>query len=647
MTQDLDIRFVAFGLIVLAILGALFAPAMPFTIDGVIYTDMAKAMSENGSFAIASNGGVDGAPALSKEITFENNGLAYPLYPSGYAIIAAPFYALMGVRGLLLMNGLAFLGCAFLVYHISRRFFADRFIHIASLTVFVVATFVTNYVTAIWPHMLALLTWLGAIACAISAAEETSDLRRTWMLIASGLVIGLGISIRIDSILIYMVLFIWLRVFSRPADRLAPLWLSSGLLPGLVLSALMNAEKFGIFTPLSYGPSSGATQLGSYAVILTAGGLSFLALWLLNFPAIFSTLNKRLGPRNLLLAGVTATGIALFIAGGFIFDTLYGVYVLVFNLQAHNAYTQAGVELNEYGHLLFWGYPKKALIQSLPYLPLLLIPGFWFFRGKHVKAVSLCLLAIAAPITFYALNQWFGGGSYNLRYFIPTLPFIAILSAAALHDLTKVAGSVSRPVLLFAGVSAAGLYVGMQALGQAVPSLYAPAALYPQWIIAFLCACFVVSFLHFRRPTIAKATLVVSSFALIYGALVSLADESGHEKARAELRGYAQVISSALPQNALVLTTLPVLTMHAQHNGTSIMIPLEDNIDETIRATDAFARAGRCIYFHNPIVTDLLEPHLPDGTISKVPSWAGREKFPGDAKLAFFTLSSQKDACSF
>ncbi len=647
MTHELDIRIIGFGLVLVTMFGVFFAPAMPFTIDGVIYIDMAKAMSENGALAIASNGGVDGAPALTKEITFENGGAAFPLYPSGYAFIAAPFYALMGIRGLILMNVLSFLGSAFLVYHIAGRLYEEHFIRLAALAIFVVTTFVTNYVTAIWPHMLALLVWLGAIACTISAADTVNANRRMLAFIASGLIIGIGINIRIDSILIYAVLFVWLRIFSLPSHRLAPLWISIGLAPGLIFAAWLNGLKFGAFTPLSYGSTSGASQLSSYTNILIVGGLTFLSLWMINMPAMAMTAYRQFGLRNLLLAGAVAIGMSFVFMGSFIVDTLYGVYVLVLNLQAHNAYSQAGVELNEFGHLLFWGYPKRALIQSLPYLPLIIIPLFYFFRGKDTKSVSLCLLTIAAPIAFYALNQWFGGGSYNLRYFIPTLPFIAILSAVALHDLSSSAGTVSRSVLLFACVSAAALFVGTQELGQAVPALFVPAALYPQWAIAFLCTILIVVFLRTKGQSIAKATLVVSSFALAYSALLSLENESSHEKARAELRGYAQEIAKALPENSLILTTLPVLTMHAQHNGTSIMIPLEKNVDQVIRAASAFEEAGRCVYFHNPIVTELLKPHMADGEIDETPLWAGRNVFPGNAKLAFFTLSSQIERCRF
>ncbi|MHA7870844.1 MAG: hypothetical protein ACX939_00690, partial [Hyphococcus sp.] len=66
-----------------------------------------------------------------------------------------------------------------------------------------------------------------------------------------------------------------------------------------------------------------------------------------------------------------------------------------------------------------------------------------------------------------------------------------------------------------------------------------------------------------------------------------------------------------------------------------------------IDAATAFETAGRCVYFHNTIVTDLLAPHIGDRVIHSTPLWAGRERFPGDARLGFFTLRSQFDQCAF
>jgi hypothetical protein len=633
---------------VVLIFAAFLMPAMPFIIDGGIYIDMARAMANDGSLAIAGNGGVDGAPALTKYLTHDVGNLSYPQYPSGYAFIAAPFYALFGIRGLMLMNALALLASAFLVFHIAMRLFNEKTISFCAMGIFLLATFVSNYAVAVWPHMLSLLSWLGAITCTISANDSSNRRRRTLWFLFTGLIIGLGVNIRVDSILIFAVLFVWLKLFARPSDRLAPFWITIGMAPALLFAAWLNQIKFGVFSPFSYGASGGASDIRNYTAIILGGGIVLAGLWLVNIPTAVSAAHRRLGSKVTIAASIIGISAALLLAGPFLWKTLYGVYVLVFNLQAHNAYFQLGVERNEFDQLMFWGYPKKALIQSLPFLPLILVPIWNFFRRKNIVATSMCLLAIGAPITFYALNQWHGGGSYNMRYFIPTLPFIAILAAVALRDIAASAGGVNRRDILIASVLAALLFSGAQELGRAVPALYAPAALYPQWVLALISGGLIIGFL--LQPSskmIARTTLLASTVALVYSAFLSIENESSHEKARAELLSHSKEISKSIPESALVLTQLPVLLIHAEAQGASVMVPTDVNGPDALQAVNAFADAGRCVYFHNSMVSNLMAPHFPTGAINPTPLWAGRDVFPGDPRLAFFTLASQFNRCAF
>lgn len=647
MTRPIDIRIVFVGLLLILTAGAFLAPAMPFIIDGGVYLDMASAMAGEGALAIGGNGGVDDAPPLTKYLTRTDGELVYPQYPSGYALLAAPFYKLLGVRGLMLMNALSLAANAFLVFKISARLFKHETVSLSALTIFLLATFVSNYALAIWPHMLALLVWLGAIACAIYGTEATNTRSRALWLCAAGFVIGVGVNIRVDSILIFAVLFVWLRIFARPADRIAPLILTIGAAPLFALAAWLNHLKFGTLSPLSYGSSAGATNIQEYRTIIMGGAAILITLSLLNIPAALTLTRRKLSDRSLIITGAVAALAVMIVGHGFIWKTLYGIYVLVINLQAHDAYVQAGVERNEFGQLMFWGYPKKALIQSLPYLPLIVIPLMSFMRGKNVQTTSLCLLAIAAPVSFYALKQWHGGGSYNMRYFIPALPFIAILCAAGMRDIIIAAEGINRRDILIACVGAAIVFIGAQEVGRMTPALHAPSALYPQWIIALAVAG--LAGLFVLRPTqaTARATLLVSVFALAYGAFLSIENEASHEKARGELLAHSREISKSIPDGALVLTQLPVLLIHTEGNGAFVMVPRENNITEAIQAATAFAKAGRCVYLHNSMVSDLLAPHMATGAINPIPSWAGREAFPDDPRFAFFTLASQTGRCSF
>ncbi|MHA7873215.1 MAG: hypothetical protein ACX939_12770, partial [Hyphococcus sp.] len=528
-------------------------PAMPFIIDGGIYINMAQAMATEGALAIAGNGGVEDAPPLTKYLTRTDGALVYPQYPSGYGFIAAPFYLLFGVRGLMLMNALALAASVFLTADIAKKLFRDDFVKYGAAAILLFATYVSNYAVAIWPHMLSLAVWLGAVDCLLKGLSAKSARAQQLWLYLAGLTVGLGFHIRVDTVLLLAALLVWLKLIARPADRMAPLWIVAGAAPWLAMAAWLNYLKFGALTPLTYGSSAGATNLSGYASIIIAGAVTLTTIWLLNAPRALLAARQIFSVRIIWTACALAICTAAIAFHGFVWRVVDGAYVLIINLQAHDAYVQAGVERNEYGHLLFWGYPKKALIQSIPFLPLALIPVVRILHKDRFLPVSLCLTLIAAPIAFYSLNQWHGGGSYNMRYFIPTLPFIAMLCASALRDIIIVANPPHRREALFIAVVAALLFLGAQHIGDSTPALYAPAALYPQWALAAICAGAVVAFLWRRSRTNARATMLSGLFCIAYSAFLSLENAASHEKARAELQAHAQEIAKVFPEGALVL----------------------------------------------------------------------------------------------
>jgi len=647
----------AFLLAAALAVGAFLAPPAPFIVDGGIYIEMARAMADHGAFHIAGNGGVEGAPALTKYLTVARDGLVYPQYPSGYAFLAAPFYKLFGIKGLMAMNAIATLACVWLTHRIALKLYADKRVALYAALVLLFATYMSNYAFAIWPHAISLSLWLATVFCAIkgNATGQAGGRpgapprgRLIWFALA-GLAAGVGVNIRVDTILAAIAVLFWLRLFARPGDRLAAPCMLAGLMPGLLIAAYFNFLKFGNFTPFSYGTTQGAAYIGDYLPILAGGGVALAAICVVNIPAMLTAALNRAGAGAVAAGAIAIISLMVFIfAGEPLAKALYGVYVLVFNLQAHNAYYQPGVEPNAFGQLMFWGFPKRALVQSLPFLPLLLVPVFYFFRGKNVTAVSLCLLAIAAPISFYALNQWHGGGSYNMRYFMPALPFIAILSAVTLIRLVDKAGGVARQQALMVMVAAAALFIGLDMVGKAVPALYAPMALYPQWIIAAGLGVLVIFFvIKPESKRAARAALAGAGFALAYGGAVNFMDEVSHEKARANQLAFSKDIGRAITGAPLVLTQIPVLLLHAEAEGASVMVATGKNTARARGAVNAFANAERCVYFHNSLMRNLMAPSLPAEALTRTPYWAISRTAPEDPRLAFYGLVSQRETCAF
>ena len=627
---------------IIATAGAFLSVPMPFIIDGGIYIDMARAMAQEGALHIATNGGVEGAPPLTKYLTDPIGGLVYPQYPSGYAILAAPFYLIFGVHGLILINALSTVLCIWLTHQITKRLYTDK-VGLITAIIFAAATFISNYAFSVWPHMLALAISLWATYCTVLGTLTRHRNRETFYMLFAGLLIGAAINIRVDTILLFPILFIWLRLFAAPKNRLTALLLTVGMAPGLSLATYLNYLKFGVVAPLSYGPSPAGDTDGRYIPLMIGGGGLMLALWVFNAPALAKAVLNQWNMRGAMLASVVGFLLVLLIAGDFLLKIVTGAYVLLINLQAHDAYYQAGVEHNQYGELLFWGYPKKALVQSLPFLPLLLLPIFSFIKGVNVRETSLCLLAIAAPITFYAMNQWHGGGSYNMRYFIPALPFIAILTAISLQTLFSKASSPTRQTLLIIFFSAALLFFFMQSVSNASERLFVIAALYPQWVIATICFVTVLLFIWQNGQRASVLTSTIGLFAIGYAAILGVADEAGGQKARHAQYTMSKQIAAALPDTSLVLTQLPVLLAHAEQNGASVMVVEEKNAAKGAKALTAFEKTDRCVVVHNSLVARLLETHLSPQTLAPEPVWVG--KAGEDSRLAFYLLTSQQDAC--
>lgn len=641
----LEINAVLAWAILAALVGVWSTPAIPFIVDGGIYLEMARAMAERGSLHIADNGGVDGAGPMTKLLTDPIDGKVFPQYPSGYAFIASPFYAFLGVRGLILMNALAAIVCVLITHRIATKLF-NREVAVGAAVIFLVATFLANYAFAIWPHVLSLSLALGAVYCTILGAKNNNRHHRLANFFIAGLLIGAGVNIRVDAILMFPVVFFWLRAFALPTDRRSVAALIAGMAPALLLAAYLNQIKFGVFSPFSYGPATGANNAERYLPLMAAGVTGIIGLWLFNLQSIWKIVAYHVVRPEIrtsaIIASVAVIGAALYALK----DVLYGVYVLVINLQAHNAYQQVGVEYNEFGQLLFWDYPKKALIQSTPFLPLLIVPIVGFFRGKFVTSVSLCLLAISAPIVFYALNQWHGGGSYNMRYFLPATPFIAILCAFSISNFIEVAGKLEQRTLLIIIVSAAILFVSMQELGRAIAYFYAPASLYPQWVLAGVTAAGAIGFvLNSNSRNFSRIALAAGSLAIAHASFVNLADEAGARKAKTEQLVLAGAIANAMDGEPLIFTTLPVLTIMAEHDGAAIMTPNKKLMGDVIKSINAFSTAGRCVYFHNSIVSDLIAPYIGEGAIDPHATWAASERFPNDPRLGFFVLTSQSEQC--
>jgi hypothetical protein len=137
----------------------------------------------------------------------------------------------------------------------------------------------------------------------------------------------------------------------------------------------------------------------------------------------------------------------------------HGVYQLVVDLRIRDlAIVEGALSRGPGGGMIYMGALKKSLLQSCPYLVVLLVVSLQLLRsGKDAVALSLLMLVPATFIAFFGYFAWHGGHALNLRYFLPMLPFTSILACYVWREIAGQSGP--SPWGIRAGMLVAGALV--------------------------------------------------------------------------------------------------------------------------------------------------------------------------------------------
>lgn len=454
-----------------AALGALLAiwavgatvPA-PITIDDVSYQLMARDQAAGRGLEIWN--GYEERPSPELQLIVLDNasqiaahhGRLVSQYPHGYAVLAAPFYQAFGFQSLFWLNaaggGVAVLLCAVL----ARQLGASGPVARLSALILVSATFFADYMVGVPPHPLVSALTLGAWLLT-ERALELQD--RRWRPLMAGLLLSLALGLRLDTISFAPILVLVILGDARGRISQA-LGLLAGVLPALALLSWTNQIKFHTASPLSYGNTVSHTSgVGAYLPVVAAGLPVALALIALGRPA----LRARIGARRagLGLGALALVALAVPQSRALLTALAHGSWALWGDLRDIPA---AGVEPSDYispgGAMYHWGSIKKALCQSAPWLAL---APLWVAsalgdsdRAARLRRLMLVPIALTA---LYGLRAYHGGGSLNLRYFVPALPFLSVAVALTLSELAQ---ETQRRALALA--------LGLIGLG--IPALLAP-----------------------------------------------------------------------------------------------------------------------------------------------------------------------------
>jgi 4-amino-4-deoxy-L-arabinose transferase-like glycosyltransferase len=420
------------------VVAALFPSGGHFMVDEGAYHMMVRDFAGFRDFALWN--GYEEFPSgeLSFPVLRDHEGSLVSQYPEVYTLLALPFYRLMGYDGLFVLNALAFGGVAWLTFWLARRLFGSRGLALNACLVFVLATYAWEYSQATMPHAVSGLVVIGAVALALLALERPGEPRSLWLAAACGLVVGVGVGVRLDVAFVLpavTVPFLFLRPW-RPWHVLA---CALGTLPVLVLLGLVNQAKLGVISPFSYGTGQVGEVEGAtpYLAVVVAGALALAAVRVATLPWGERQIREHRG-LALLGLGLVVAAVLIVPQGRELAVRLAdGLYQLLVDLRVRDlAILEGGLSRGPGGSMVYIGAVKKSLLQSCPYLVVLIVPLVHLLRRDANRlALALLFLVPASYIGALAYFAHHGGPGLNLRYLVPALPFLSILAAYAWREL--------------------------------------------------------------------------------------------------------------------------------------------------------------------------------------------------------------------
>ncbi|HJO25322.1 MAG: hypothetical protein QF890_06695 [Myxococcota bacterium] len=569
------------------------------SVDECTYHLMARA-ADAGSLAFWN--GYEEYP--SRELVFvsvePSNGHLYPVTPALYAGLAWPFYRLLGYPGLLLLNNLAFLGALALTAALALRLFRDRGLAVGAVLVLGLATYFWEYSQGAWPHAVSTLAVVGAFAAAWRGLEAcTEPAALGWCLLA-GATVGVGTGVRLDVLMAAPCLLVPFA-FAHGRRPWASLGVVVGMLPGLVALSFINHLKFDTWSPLSYGPRVSAAGEWLHYLPVAALGLAILA-------GVRAAMHPgaRARLRGSGIRGVAAVGIALAALLAFpevrelLVRLTRGVGTLVFDLRWFPADAERpALARSATGGLVYFGHLKKAWLQSLPYLGLLVLPCVAMLRGHadRGRLAALCLVP-AGYLAAFGYFTWDGGMGLNLRYLTPALPFLAILTAWTLRELWGAGAGAAPWVSGWLGIV---VYAVLVRRGDGDSAGAETAVLGVPLILAMACAVSGLTFaLQGERAgrVLRTATGAAAGAALTWAALVAFAyDYPAARWLRSYNADLSRLVGPLVRPDSILFTTHPdPFCGLLDTDRVRIALPRRDRFADFRPLVDFHLAAGRPVY---------------------------------------------------
>jgi hypothetical protein len=579
-----------------------YAAPGPLSVDEAIYHWMAKSFSDSARLDVWNGYEEFPSPELHHRYIRARGDKLFPQYPSLFAVLALPFYRVFGFFGLFVMNSFAFVGVVVLSFLTARKLFRDLDLALNSCLILILATFAWEYSQAAWPHAVGLLCLMGSFFLGIDAYYSPTRWRAMALAAASGAIGAIGLGMRLDGILVFPAVVLPF-LFARPSRPVEALMVGVGAIPALLPLVAINYIKFGVLDPFSYGEGPGVQVVSPWPVV--AAAFVVVCAWIATRPAFGQALTTH-SRMAWIAAGVAALmGLLLLTpAGALVFRTVNDAYICIVDIRALPTEVVVAARSSG-GGVLYLGAHKKALVQSMPYAVLLLVPLLKIAKpDKDFTALTSLFLTPLTVFAFYSYSFPFhdtGGLCLNTRYFLPCLPFVAILCAYALKELKEVSG-IPRllPWIVPICLAMAALFLLLiRKAGLTVNDVEFPLLALPLWMSALLLILLVLGqakSYQWVRVT-ARAALVVAVGGMAWAGLVALGyDYPAHQFARAVHYFYGQTLLKTIPPDSILFAdnkTFAASTGAIDKGRVRIAFPAQDHFKDFGRLLSFQLHAGR------------------------------------------------------
>lgn len=504
-----------------------------YNIDEALYLTGAETFHSTRSFEIQNRFDGLSSPDLRLWYLVEGPLGLVPQYPVGVTLAAQPLIGPLGPKALLALNVITGIGTLFATHALSRRLFANTQAANLAVALLFFSTFWVEYVTGYWPHS----TSVFLVSLAVLTFLSTLDREKgAWVpAFLTGLLIGLGMFFRLEAALLLPAIAAITLIYSRD-----PLAIFAGGAAGLgVMLALMsyaNLIRFGTPNPLTYGRSGGVTDASSFLIlglILLAGLLLLAAMRRLDLQK-----QRSLGVLIIAIAGAGLLALALTTDAAKPF--FRGILAIMVDARTHESDIPGAMQSRPDGTVLFWGLPKKALGQSLPWLGGLAALVFMPF-GENRKPILIVLIFAAVWSLPFVAQSWHGGLSSNPRLFLPILPLLAVLNAWIVLVLLRQITGPARYLPLATAL-----------VGLLVPWLWVLTqpdvafSLHQIWSVPVLLGilvCALIAGLHLRGIT-ASLALAALGFGIGFASFLAKQDYQMTHDRRAQMGVFSQAVAT-------------------------------------------------------------------------------------------------------